>query len=91
MTILDSKPTNNVGHFEESNFSVGGHQFLLEFSPKLMKTYNFGKNAVNERQFKNKNEQYCAVRLFIFKVSEAICQFSVRDCHYFYFYLRTSS
>jgi hypothetical protein len=57
-TVLDSKPTKSVGHFEENKFSVGGHQFLLKCCPKLIKTYNFGQNAVNERQFKNKNEQY---------------------------------
>ncbi len=32
---------------------------------------------------KNKNEQYCAVRLFNFKVAETFRQFSVRDCRYF--------
>jgi hypothetical protein len=70
---LDSKPTKSVWHFEENKFSVGGHQFLLECCPKLMKTNNFGQNAVNKSQFKNKNEQYCAVRLFIFKVAETFC------------------
>ncbi len=65
--------TKSVGHFEENKFSVGDHQFLLECCPKLVKTYNFGQNAVNERQFKNKNEQYCAVRLFNFKVAETFC------------------
>jgi hypothetical protein len=25
----------------------------------LIKTYNFGQNAVNKSQFKNKNEQFC--------------------------------
>jgi hypothetical protein len=34
-------------------------------------------------QQKNKNEQYCAVRLFNFKVAETFCQFLVRDCRYF--------
>ncbi len=63
-TVLYSKLTKSVGYFEENKFSVGGHQFLLGCCPKLIKTYNFGQNAVNERQFKNKNEQYCGVRLF---------------------------
>ncbi len=67
---MDSKLTKSVGHFEENKFSVGGHQFLLEWCPKLIKTYNFGQNAVNKSQFKNKNEQYCAVRLLIFKVAK---------------------
>jgi hypothetical protein len=58
MKVLDSKPTKSVGHFEENKFSVGCHQFLLEFCPKLIKTYNFGQNAVNTRQLKNKNKQY---------------------------------
>jgi hypothetical protein len=80
---LDSKPTKSVGHFEENKLSFGGHQFLLDCCPKLIKTYNFGQSAVNERQFKNKNEQYCAVRLFVFKVAETFCQFSVRDCRFF--------
>ncbi len=57
MTVLDSKPTKSVGHFEESKFFVGCHQFLLECCPKLIKTYNFGQKAVNKRQLKNKNEQ----------------------------------
>jgi hypothetical protein len=70
---LDSKLTKSVGHFEENKFSVGGHQFMLECCPKLIKTYNFGQIAVNKRQLKNKNEQYCAVRLFIFKVDETFC------------------
>ncbi len=72
---MDSKLTKSVGHFEENKFSVGSHQFLLECCPKLIKTHNFGQNAVKKRQFKNKNEQYCAVRLFIFKVAENFCQF----------------
>jgi hypothetical protein len=59
MTDLDSKPTKSVRHFEENKFSVGGHQFLLECCPKLIETYNFGQNAVFQRQLKNKNEQYC--------------------------------
>jgi hypothetical protein len=77
---LDSKPTKSVGNFEESKFFVGGHQILLEWCPKLIKV---GQNAVNKSQLKNKNEQYCAVRLFIFKVAETFCTFSVRDCCYF--------
>jgi hypothetical protein len=83
MTVLDSKPTKSVGHFEENKFSVGGHQILLECCPKLIKIYNFGQNEVNKRQLKNKNEQYCAIRLFIFKVAKTFCQFFVRDCQYF--------
>ncbi len=74
----------NVGDFEENKFSVGCHQFLLECCTKLIKTYNFGQNAVNKRQLKNKNEQYCSVRLFIFKVAKTFCQFFVRDYQYFY-------
>jgi hypothetical protein len=71
---LDSKPTKSVGHFVENKFSVGGHQFLLECCyPKLIKNYNFGQIAVNKRQSKNKNEQYYAVGLFIFKVDETFC------------------
>jgi hypothetical protein len=81
--VLDSKQTKSVGHFEENKFSVGGHQFLLECYSKLIKTYNFEQNAVNKRQFKNKNEQYCAVGLFIFKVAETFCHFFVRHCQYF--------
>ena len=64
-TVLDSKWTKSVGHFEENKFSVGSHQFLSDCCPKLIKTYNFGQNAVNKRQLKNKNEQFCAVRLLI--------------------------
>ena len=80
MTVFDDKPTKSVGHFEENKFSVGGHQFLLECCPKFIKTYNFGQNAVNKSQFKNKNEQYCAVMLFIFKVAETFGQFFVCNC-----------
>ncbi len=83
MTVLESKPTKSVGHFEENKFSVGCHQFLSDCCPKLIETDNFGQNAVNGRQFKNKNEQYCAVWLFNFKVAETFCRFSVRDCRYF--------
>ncbi len=53
---------------------------MLDWCPKLIKTYNFGQIAVNKRQSKNKNEHY---RLFIFKVAETFCQFLVRDCQYF--------
>jgi hypothetical protein len=49
MAVLDSKLTKSVGHFEENKFSVGCHKFLLECCPKLIKTYNFGQNAVNKR------------------------------------------
>ncbi len=67
--------TKSVGHFEENKFSVHGYQFLLDCCPELIKTYNFGQNAVNKRQFKNKNEQYCAVRLSNFKVAETFLDF----------------
>jgi hypothetical protein len=70
---LDSKLTKSVGYFEENKLFVGSHQFLLDCCPKLIKTFIFGQNAVNERQFKNKNEQYCAARLFNFKVAETFC------------------
>jgi hypothetical protein len=83
MTVLDSKPPKSVGHFEENKISVGCRQFLLECCPKLIKTYNFGQNTVNIRQLKNKNEHYCAVRLFIFKVAKTFCQFFVDNCRYF--------
>ncbi len=72
-TVFNDKPTKTVGHFEENRFSVGSHQFLLDCCPKLIKTYNSEQNAVNSRQFCIKNEQYCAVRLFIFKVAETFC------------------
>ncbi len=94
MTVLDSKTTKSVGHFEENKFYVGGHQFLLECCPKLIKTWNFGQNTINKSQYKNKNEQYCAVRLFIFIVAETFCRFSVCDFLYFlprtYFYLQVN-
>jgi len=53
---LDNKPTKNVWHFEEKQISVVGHQFLLDYCPKLIKTYNLGQNANNKRQMINKNE-----------------------------------
>ncbi len=54
-----------LGILKKPSFSVGCHQFLSDCCPKLMKTYNFVQNALNKRQLKDKNEQYCAVRLFI--------------------------
>jgi hypothetical protein len=72
---LDSKPTKSVGHFEENKFSVGGHQFLLECCPKLIKTYNFEQNAVNKSQFKNKNEQYCALVCLFSKLPRLLVNF----------------
>jgi hypothetical protein len=53
MTILNSKLTKSVGHFEENKFSVGSQKFLLECCPKLIKTYNFVQNAADRRQLKN--------------------------------------
>jgi hypothetical protein len=50
MTILDSKPTKSVEHYEENKFSVGGHQFLLDCCPKLIKTCNFGQNAIQKQK-----------------------------------------
>ncbi len=52
-TVLGSKPTKSVGHFEGNRFSVGCHKFLVDYCPKLIKTYNFGQNAVNKRQLKS--------------------------------------
>jgi hypothetical protein len=49
----------------------------------LIKTYNFGQNAANKRQLKNKSEQFYAVRLFIFEAAETFCQFFARNCQYF--------
>ncbi len=87
---MDVKQTKNVVDFEENKFSVGCHQFLLKWCPKLIKTYNLGQNALNKRQLNQKNEQYCAVRLFIFKVAETFCQFFVRDCQHFLACLKLS-
>ncbi len=75
--------TKSVEHFKENKFSVSGHQLLLECCPKLIKTDNFGQNIINKSQYKNKNEQYCADRLFISIVVETFCQFSVGNCSYF--------
>ncbi len=72
---MDSKPTKSVGHFEENKFSVGGHQFLLECCSKLIKTYNFGQKAVNKGQFKNKNEQYCALGCLFSKLPRLLVDF----------------
>ncbi len=79
MTVLDSKRLKKVGHFEENKFSVGSHQFLLECCPKLIKTYNFGQNACNKSQFKNKDEQYCLFGCLFSKLPILF----VRDCRYF--------
>jgi hypothetical protein len=49
MAILADKPINSVGHFEENNFSVDGHQILPDCCPKLIKTYNFGQSANNKK------------------------------------------
>jgi hypothetical protein len=46
---------------------------LLDWHPKLIKAYNFGQNAVDKRQLKNKNEWQSAVRLFIIKVVDTFC------------------
>jgi hypothetical protein len=56
MTVLDDNPAKSAGHFEENKFSVGCHQFLADFCPKLIKTYNLGQIAFNKRQRKTKNE-----------------------------------
>jgi hypothetical protein len=83
MTVLDFKQSKSVGHFEESKFFVGCHRFLSDCCPELIKTYNFGQNAINERQLKNKNEQYCTARWFILKAAKTFCQFFIRNCQYF--------
>ncbi len=56
---------------------------MLECCPKLIKTYNFGQNALNKRQLKTKNEQYYAIWLFIFKVAETFWQFFILGYRYF--------
>ncbi len=50
ITVLADKPTKSIGHFEENKISVVCIQLLLNCCPKLIKTYNFGQNAVNKRQ-----------------------------------------
>ena len=70
---MDHKLIKSAGHFEENNFTLGCHQFLLDYCPKLIKTYNLGHNADNKRQMRNKNECKSAARLFIFKVAETLC------------------
>jgi hypothetical protein len=54
MTVLDDKLTKSVSHFEENKFCVGGHQFLLDCCPKLIKNYNFIQNGIDKRQLKIK-------------------------------------
>ncbi len=76
-TVLDSKPTKIVGHFERlSPIFVG---MLKKDDLNLQ----FWTNVVNKRHLENKKEQCCAVRLFIFKVAETFCQFF--QCRYFFF------
>jgi hypothetical protein len=79
ITILEDKPTKSDKHFEENKFSDGYHQLSLDCCPKLINTYNFGHKSANKRQIKYKNGQYCAMRLFIFKVATTFCQFFVHD------------
>jgi hypothetical protein len=83
-TVLDSKPTKSIGRFEENKFSVGCHQFLLECCPKLIKTYNFGQNAANKRQLKNKNQQYCAVKFLFSKLLRLFVNFSSAIVRFYY-------
>ncbi len=75
MKILDNKLAESVGHFEEYKFSVVCRQFLLDCCPMLIKTYNFGQNAVNKRQLKIKSNQYCAVGLLFSKWRRLIVNF----------------
>jgi hypothetical protein len=72
-----------LGILKKTSFLSAFTNVLQDCCQKLIKTYNFGQNAVNKRQLKNKNEQYCAIRLFIFKVAETFCKFFIRDCQYF--------
>jgi hypothetical protein len=58
---------------KKTSFLLVVTNFCLECCPKLIKTYNFGQIADYKRQSKNKNEQYCAVRGFIFKVAKTFC------------------
>jgi hypothetical protein len=74
-TVLDSKPTKSVGHFEENKFSVSGHQFLLDCCTELIKTHNFGQNTVNERQFKTKMNNIVQFGCLISKVVETFVYF----------------
>jgi hypothetical protein len=83
-TVLDSKPTKSVGHFEENKFSFGGHQFLLECCPKLIKTHNFGQNAVNKSQLRNKNEQFCALGCLFSKLPRLFVDFPSTIVNIFY-------
>jgi hypothetical protein len=77
-----ANPQKVLGHFEENKFSVGGHQFLLECCPKLIKTYNFGQN--NKSQFINKKEPFCALGFYFQSCfSKTFCQFSICYCRYF--------
>ncbi len=75
-TVLDSKLTKSVGRFEENKFSVGGHQFLLEYCPKLIKTYNFTQNAVNKRQLKNKMKNTVQLGCLFLKLLKLFVNFS---------------
>ncbi len=56
MTVSDNKLTKSSGQFEENKFSDNCQQILVDYCPKLIKTHNFGQNAVNESQLKNKNK-----------------------------------
>jgi len=76
------KPTKSVGHFEENKFSAGGHQFLLDSCPKLIKTYNLGQIADNKRQMINENgQQDCLfskrLKVFVNSLSATVGFFTV--------------
>jgi hypothetical protein len=74
-SVLNSKPTKIVGHFEENKFSVGGHQFFLEYCPKLIKTYNFGQNALNKRQLKTKMNNIVQLGCLFLKLARLFVNF----------------
>ncbi len=80
-TVLDSKQTKSVGHFIGNNISVGGHQFLLECCPKLIKTYNFGQN---ERQLITKMNNIVQLGCLFSKLPRFFVNFSSAIVDIFY-------
>jgi hypothetical protein len=80
---LDSKPTKSVKNFEENKFSIGHASPIFVLLSKVDQNLQFWTKCSQQKAIEKQNEQYCAVRLFIFKVAETFCQLFVCDCQYF--------
>ncbi len=75
MIVMNGKPIKSIGHFEENLVFCRLSPIFVGLLSKVDQSLQFLTKCSQLKSIKNKNEQYCTVRLFIFKAAETFWRF----------------